>query len=513
MPQPEPSPSTSVSPAGFVATDQPGAGPEPILAGPATARQFNTIGERLIPKACFRMEDIRFEFDSSFIRPEVKDDLPALAALIEKHTLSLGASPEQNVPPPLSIFGHADPVGNDDYNKHLSGRRALAVYALLVRDADLWEELFTKPAGGDDWGNKALQTMLSALGHSPGPVDGVMGEKSKAALKSFQAEHGLAADGVAGSQTRKALYRAYMDFLCGPRLKLDKEKNFLARNRDGDGLKGEVQGCSEFNPVRMFSEQEHTRFEQAQDKAERNDENAPNRRVMILLYAPGRRVNPQFWPCPRVKEGVADCKKRFFPDADQRRSFQAQRRDFDQTRNTFACRFYQLISGDSPCERFLMSFQIRLYAPSGQFIAFAPYELSVGSTAPRRGRADGRGIVTAQDVEVPARCQIKWGFPPASKAAPELSFSQEMFLRPDKQLKPEEATQKLHNLGYSRDDELKTNTAAFQRDYGHLADPPLDANGELNDNTVKLLRAVYESCEDDLRNTQPTKKPTGNKDH
>jgi len=28
---------------------------------------------------------------------------------------------------PLSVFGHADPVGSDDYNKALSGRRAMAV--------------------------------------------------------------------------------------------------------------------------------------------------------------------------------------------------------------------------------------------------------------------------------------------------------------------------------------------------------------------------------------------------
>ena len=48
---------------------------------------------------------------------------------------------------PLSIFGHADPVGNDEYNKGLSGRRATVIYALLISNSDpntavrLWEEV------------------------------------------------------------------------------------------------------------------------------------------------------------------------------------------------------------------------------------------------------------------------------------------------------------------------------------------------------------------------------------
>ncbi len=337
--------------AGVTAADQGRAEPLPVLAGPTTAGEFNTIGERLIPKGCFRMEDVRFEFDSSFVRPEVKDDMPLLADLIESHTLVLLGPPEQRVPPPLAIFGHADPVGNDDYNKQLSGRRALAVYAMLVRDVELWEDLFTQPFGGDKWGDKAVRTMLDALGHPGGPSDGLADAETKAAVKEFQAKKGLTADGVVGPNTRKALYKDYMDHLCGPRLELDKEKHFLARHGDGDGLKGDVQGCSEFNPVRMFSQEESKKFEKETDKTERNAENAPNRRVMILLFAPGRRVNSELWPCPRAKEGMAACKKRFFPDAEKRRAFQDQRREFDRTRDTFACRFYQMISDDSPCER------------------------------------------------------------------------------------------------------------------------------------------------------------------
>lgn len=50
-----------------------------------------------------------------------------------------------------------------------------------------------------------IQTKLSNWGYYSGPVDGVYGSKTEAAVKSFQSSNGLAADGVAGTQTLKAL--------------------------------------------------------------------------------------------------------------------------------------------------------------------------------------------------------------------------------------------------------------------------------------------------------------------
>src|SRR5262245_2650631 len=491
--------SPSTGNGGVVSATQRLADPLTVLAGPTSATEFNTIGERLIPKGCFRLEDIRFEFDSSFVRPEVSEEMPLLADLRDKHTVKV--SEQVELRPPLSIFGHADPVGNDDYNKQLSGRRAKAVYAMLVRNVDLWEELFSSPHGGDNWGNKAIQTMLDKVGHPPGAIDGIMGTNSQNALKAFQTKSGLPATGTADVKTRKALYKAYMDALCGPRLLLDKEKDFLARNKDADG-KGDYQGCSEFNPIRMFSKDENTKLEQPANHAERNSENAPNRRVMILLFAPGRRVNPQFWPCPKVKEGVVACKKRFFPDADKRRSFQEKRREFDQTKDTFACRFYQIISDDSPCERFLTTFEIRVYDLTGKFIPSAPFRLTAsGRTI--TGQANGKGVVIAQDVVVPDRCLLEWGYKPTGSEKPDFVFSLDVFLTHDNLSKEDEAKQKLNNLGYPEANNLTTNVTQFQEDYGHLATPPLKADGELNDATMKLIRDVHKSCENDLRKDQP----------
>ena len=130
---------------------------------PATAGELNTFRPGLFPIACWRLDDVRFDFDSSFVRPEATLEIKLLAALIRQHP---GA--------PLSVFGHADPVGNDDYNKTLSGRRASAVYAVLTRHIDVWESLYLEPYKGDHWGVRTIQIMLDALGYSPGPIDGVI---------------------------------------------------------------------------------------------------------------------------------------------------------------------------------------------------------------------------------------------------------------------------------------------------------------------------------------------------
>ena len=49
-----------------------------------------------------------------------------------------------------------DPVGTDTYNKKLSGRRALAIYGMLIRDVDTWEKLYSSPYQGDNWGDRGL---------------------------------------------------------------------------------------------------------------------------------------------------------------------------------------------------------------------------------------------------------------------------------------------------------------------------------------------------------------------
>ena len=56
---------------------------------------------------------------------------------------------------------------------------------------------------------KTMQTMLNAIGYSCGAADGIIGNKTLNALKSFQKDHGLTVDGIYGEKSAAALKNAY----------------------------------------------------------------------------------------------------------------------------------------------------------------------------------------------------------------------------------------------------------------------------------------------------------------
>jgi Peptidase family M23/Putative peptidoglycan binding domain len=62
-------------------------------------------------------------------------------------------------------------------------------------------------AGAASADTAALQVAMRALGFYPHPVDGISGPWTQGAVRAFQAQHGLAADGIAGPKTRRALGR------------------------------------------------------------------------------------------------------------------------------------------------------------------------------------------------------------------------------------------------------------------------------------------------------------------
>ena len=53
--------------------------------------------------------------------------------------------------------------------------------------------------------NKQIQHLLGYLGYYTIDVDGILGKQSLAAIKTFQHEYGITADGIAGEETQKAL--------------------------------------------------------------------------------------------------------------------------------------------------------------------------------------------------------------------------------------------------------------------------------------------------------------------
>jgi outer membrane protein OmpA-like peptidoglycan-associated protein len=460
----------------------------PLLVAPTSTNRSNTVRQNLLPIACWRLEDLRFDFDSSFVKADAAEELTHLAAL--RSTTNQGL---------LSIFGHADPAGKDEYNKALSGRRALAMYALLTRDVAKWENLFGHSFGGDQWGTRAIQQMLLAVGCKPGSIDGKNGPRTKGAVREFQKDHGLATDGDAGPKTRAALFAAYMDAICRDESNAPfvvKPDQFLARGKDPDG-RGDYQGCGEFNPIFVFSKDDEEKLSQPKNKPERDARNVTNRRVLIFLFPPGTKVDPARWPCPAASEGPAKCQEQFYADGKDRRSPQAKPRHYAVSHDTLACRFYDRMARRSPCEIARNGLMIRLLDSEATYIPSAVYRLTVGSDV-REGVATPDGWLVEQNVLTPSVCTVEFGYPSSDQLSSEerakmwaqpgpFAYRIEVALLPDEAGNEKDKTKKrLANLGYPHERSLEENTLSFQLDYGVFP-----ADGTLNDPTKAALDEVY----------------------
>lgn len=330
------------------------------MVAPTTGDGFNTVREPLVAVACWRLNHALFEFDSSFVTPETKPELALLAQIADA-----------NPGCPAAIFGHADPTGDDEHNKHLSGRRARAIHALLTRDVGAWEDLYSNGAKGDSWGVRSTKRILRHLhrkdGRGPylmGPATNTVDGPFEAAVRAFKTDHGLAPDGHAGPLTRKALYSEYMDDLClGPERRFALEHNAFVLDDGGTDAKGAIQGCGEFNPVHLLSTQKATRL----GKEERDSANAPNRRVMLFFFQAGTKVAREDWPCPTWNAPSAGCRASFWPDGDSRRASREAAREYRLDRHTMACRFYDRLARSSPCEGIVLpTFRIRLFDIFGE---------------------------------------------------------------------------------------------------------------------------------------------------
>jgi hypothetical protein len=261
------------------------------------------------------------------------------------------------------VFGHCDPAGSDALNKTLGDRRAIAIYAVLTRQPDLWAYLYDTPQVGDRWDMHMVQSMLAGVvdgtgtPYYAGPIDGQSSAQTTDAVKRFQGDSGLSVDGDAGPDTRKALYGAYMDWLCTagdptatppPTPFHLKASDFLggASAGPGDLPKMSLQSCGKYNPVVLLPSSEMSQS----DTTSRNGDDAPNRRVILFLFPKGTTLADGQWPCPKVKESNAACSSNFWPDGDTRRQNGDTRREYRTTRDTMACRFYDRFARRSPCE-------------------------------------------------------------------------------------------------------------------------------------------------------------------
>ena len=491
---------------GGVAGEHTPVAPIELRVGSSTSDQVNTVRLRLIPVACFRVDDIRFAFDSSFLFSDPVDDKNDIRAELRLLADLLKKEPEL----PLSVFGHADPVGNDDYNKQLSGRRATVVYALLISPTEsstaisMWQGV----ARQENWGARERTAM--------------------------QALTGLPA-GTAESE----LFRAYMQKLMPPELKLGK-KNFLAQGVDPKG-KGDFQGCSEFNPLLIFSTKRNSEFESQASKTPRNDANAENRRVMVLLFRKGSKVDPARWPCPRATEGVAGCRARFWSDGETRRTTRLPDKDrrFEESKDTFACRFYQRLITTSPCEGSLFQLRIRLFDRQARALPGAPCVVTVPGQDPKPDRASGvagppaplvpppstrspenaakgderdDAFVTVRGQGLPATVNVKWSRPrdgegpqsPRPNLTDTFEFEMDVAVDVPDDDADSTALTLLKNLGYEREPKApEDNIRAFQIEYKtRFAD--IVADGKLNAATKKAIKEVNAACDPVLKGPRNT---------
>src|SRR6202040_1126607 len=104
-----------------------------------------------------------------FVATDSNDPKKDIRAELELFVKLQRAYPES----PISVFGHADPVGDDEYNKHLSGRRATGIYALLLSstDPDAAVKLWQGVAHDEKSRTNQRQTMETFTGLPAGTPD------------------------------------------------------------------------------------------------------------------------------------------------------------------------------------------------------------------------------------------------------------------------------------------------------------------------------------------------------
>lgn len=480
----------------------------PVIVAPVPdeqqASRFNAVRDELVLLGCKDLPDDHFEFDSSFLLPRSALAFTKLRKFLQAH-LDAGKRV-----PPCAVFGHADPTGSPGYNRMLSGRRATAVYGALTKKPAVWEDLFSNGFGGDQWGLKSVQHMLSislitllpsGLPEAPFYLDQIDGGKTEAtrkataqAIDAWRQARGFGPGSTLGPALRPKLFEEYMDAICnGPDFKL-LPTDFIAKGQGGKALKGDVMGCGEFNPRFLLTADTVKKAnENAVLRELRNQSYATNRRVIVFVFKHGTEVDPARWPCPVARsEDDSACRKRFWSDGAKRRAEAEDVRTFgdgmvhldaddagqlvetpiEKTGNTMACRFYHAFARRSPCEAKFKEWVVRFQIPdfkgklttlkNRRFIAI----MGESSSAPElRGTSDDRGIVRVpliSDHPHEMRIRIDTGpeagppadgeAPPADDPAAESRFVTVRLAAGDLEFRdtdnPLGLKQRLYNLGF-----------------------------------------------------------------
>ncbi|HEV8321521.1 MAG TPA: carboxypeptidase regulatory-like domain-containing protein [Myxococcota bacterium] len=159
----------------------------PIAAG----GNQGTVGTPLtiqVPPRVFRVRltGLLFDTDKCFLLASGLKSIRAFKKIWNAH-------PDIKV----LVVGHADKAGAADHNQKLSERRAESIKAYLTDDVDAWLKFYSPGVPPTKlWGATEDQKMLAHLRFG--------------SVSELQTKKRLAADGVAGPDTRRALITDYM---------------------------------------------------------------------------------------------------------------------------------------------------------------------------------------------------------------------------------------------------------------------------------------------------------------
>lgn len=289
---------------------------EPLRKFPITAALPHTV----IIKPYFKCHEVpgaHFEFGRSFVR---REGILRLAQIAQALSADDGRK--------AMIFGHTDLAGSIGLNKELSERRAKAIYALFVHDADAWEELFSGSADGALWKEKwdvlEAQHMLNTLGvlddqGQPLKESGVRDASTQQAIRRFRlgdypnkpAEQvELSPDSVLGQDGRRELFLAYAKRV---------SRKPIERARFSSIGGSPFMGCGEFNPLSLS----------AQDQE--------SRRAVVFVFAPA--AEPQALPCKLRSLGPCQANLRPVPSAPD-----------PQAKPPYRCKVYVDVASSCPCQ-------------------------------------------------------------------------------------------------------------------------------------------------------------------
>ncbi len=363
-----------------------------------------TIGQSqdvTLPTRVFRGRAtcMHFDTDKSFLLPPSVTGVRNIVSFFNRHA---GTN--------MLVNGHTDLVGDAQYNLQLSNERAAAVAAYLIDKVDDWLAWYHSPIASKRWSTLEDQYMLQTITDSTGKpyyggsATGSADAATQDALKRFQTDNGLASDGVAGDDTRRALIGKYMA-LEGTSLPASTS---LAQH-----------GCGKFHPI---------------DPTTQADQG--NRRVEIFLFDGPIDPPPQS-TCP--SPGCLEYPK-WVGNPDE---------DVDL------------------CQAQTDTLRVRLFDMYQQPLANAACKIFVGGSQVFAGNADASGFIHVGDVQLPDTCQIKWTTATTMPSSDDLLlYSLDAFVNLDGKSDEDAVKLRLSNLGYRFGDTLADDIKAFQHDRG-----------------------------------------------